>query len=247
MSNNDHINFLPLTFHRLLSKMFSEASIASSWQLHKCLLSNRELGKNTLVCKDCNHSINQWRAYHLFSLWWCASLLLVSEAQTLGWNVSLCVQVESALCASAFLCITRPAKKKQWKRHEGDTLWRIASHSVFLFSFYFSWRCFVSVKRLYFSTPFQCADTPTVRCWNWQKKHCQRTVLWCQWTPEVQHERGDFVYVECIYWQHRHAVTHHWLHPWRWIMFKWANIVCLLYTLTVFTLDHIVMFCFAAK
>lgn len=27
------------------------------------------------------------------------------------------------------------------------------------------------------------------------KKHCQRTVLWCQWTPKVQHERGDFVYV----------------------------------------------------
>lgn len=128
----------------------------------------QNLAKNTSVCKDCNHSRNQWRAYHLFSLWWCASLLLVSEAQTLGWNVSLCVQVESALCANAFLCITRPAKK-QWKRHEWDILWRIASHSVFLFSFYFSWRCFVSVKRLYFSTPFQCADTPTVRCWNWQK------------------------------------------------------------------------------
>lgn len=27
-----------------------------------------------------------------------------------------------------------------------------------------------------------------------KKKHCQRMVLWCSWTPEVQHERGDFVY-----------------------------------------------------
>lgn len=49
---------------------------------------------------------------------------------------------------------------------------------LFFFSlFYSSQRCFVSVKRLCFSTPFQCADTPTVSCWNWQKKtkkHCQR-------------------------------------------------------------------------
>lgn len=247
MSNNDHINFLPLTFHRLLSKMFSEASIASSWQLHKCLLSNRELGKNTLVCKDCNHSINQWRAYHLFSPWWCASLLLVSEAQTLGWNVSLCVQVESALCASAFLCITRPAKKNSGRDMRGIHSGEL--HPIlFFFSLFISPGDVSSQLKGYISQHHFNVLTPQL--WGVEigkKKHCQRTVLWCQWTPEVQHERGDFVYVECFYWQHRHAVTHHWLHPWRWIMFKWANIVCLLYTLTVFTLDHIVMFCFAAK
>lgn len=56
-----------------------------------------------------------------------------------------------------------------------------------------------------------------------------------------------FCTFQCIYWQHRHAITHHWLHPKRWIMCKWANILCLLYTLTVFALDHIVMFCFCSQ
>lgn len=52
---------------------------------------------------------------------------------------------------------------------------------LFFFSLSFfslsSKRCFFSVKRLCFSTPFQCADTPTVRCWNWQKTLSARTVV----------------------------------------------------------------------
>lgn len=138
------------------------------------------LAENTSVCKACIDGISQWRAYRSFSLWWCASLLLVSEAQTPGWNVSLCVQVERVLCASAFLCITRPAKKTVEETWGGYTLENCIPFcfSLLFFFFFFSPRDVSSqLKGLCFSTPFQCADTPTVRCWNWQKTLSARGVV----------------------------------------------------------------------
>lgn len=148
--------------------MFSEASIAPSWAPPWMVPEVKEnLAKNTKAYEACINSTSQWRAYRLFSLRWCACLLLVSEAQTPGWDVSLCVQVESVLCASAFLCITRPAKKTVEETWGGYTLENCIPFK----------RCFVSVKRLCFSTPFQCADTPTVRCWNWQKTLSARGVV----------------------------------------------------------------------
>lgn len=75
-----------------------------------------------------------------------------------------CVQVERALCASVFPVCYPACQKNSRGDKRGETLWRVASHSVFLFCFYFSKRCFVSLKRMCFSTPFQCADIPTVRC-----------------------------------------------------------------------------------
>lgn len=159
----------------------------------------------------------------------------------------LCVQVESVVCQC--FPVYYPACQKNSGRdmrgiHSGEL------HPIlFFFSIFFSSkRCFFSVKRLCVSTPFQCADTPTLRCWNWHKKNIVSAR--CCGTSELQkfNMKGAILcMLECIYWQHRHAVTHHLLYPKRWIMCKWANILCLLYTLAVFTLDHIVMFCFAAK
>lgn len=85
-------------------------------------------------------------------------------------------------CVPVLSCVLLDSPKKQWKRHlggrEGRALWRIASHSVFLLSSFSLYkRCLFSVKRRCFSTPFQWADTPTVRCWNWQKTLSVRSVV----------------------------------------------------------------------
>lgn len=106
----------------------------------------------------------------------------------------LCSGRESVVC-QCFPVYYPGLPKKQWKRHEGDTLWRIASHSVFLFSFFFSPRDVSSQLKGYVSQHHFNVLTPQLWGVEIGKKHCQRTVLWCQWTPKVQHERGDFVYV----------------------------------------------------
>lgn len=105
-----YLSCTPSPVHRLLLKCFAKPPLLLHGTSLNCSWGNEELNTNTSVCKACINSISQWTAYHVFSLWWCASLLLVSEAQTPGWDVSLCVQVERVLCASAFLCITQPAK-----------------------------------------------------------------------------------------------------------------------------------------
>lgn len=162
-------------------------SVNGSW-------SNGELSKkNTSACKACINRISQWRAYHLFSLWWCASLLLVSEAQTPGWDVSLCVQVESVVCQC--FPVYYPACQKNSGRdmrgkHSGEL------HPIlFFFSRFFSPRDVSSQLKGYVSQHHFNVLTPQLWGVEIGKKHCRRAVLWCQWTPKVQHERGDFVYV----------------------------------------------------
>lgn len=91
---------------------------------------------NISACKDFIHGINQLRADRSFFPWWCASLLLVSEAQTPGWNVSLCVQVERALCASVFP-VCYPACQKNSGRdmrgkHSGELHPILFFFSVFI-------------------------------------------------------------------------------------------------------------------
>lgn len=77
--------------------------------------------KITSVCKACINSVSQWRSKHSFSLWWCASLLLISEAQPAGWDVSICAQVECCVPMLSFVLPILP--EKQSKRHEeGCTL-----------------------------------------------------------------------------------------------------------------------------
>lgn len=95
-------------------------------------------------------------------------------------------------------CVLPGLPKKQWKRHEGDALWRIASHSVFLFSLLFFLsppRDVSSQLKGYVSQHHFNVLTPQLWGVEIGKKHCQHALLWCQWTPKVQHEKGDFVYV----------------------------------------------------
>lgn len=112
---------------------------------------------------------------------------------TPGWDVSLCAQVESVVC-QCFPVYYLACQKNSGKDMRGINSGEL--HPIlFFFSFLPPRDVSSELKELCFPTPFQCADTPAVRCWNWQKKHCQRAALWCHWTPKVQHERADFVYV----------------------------------------------------
>lgn len=45
----------------------------------------------------------------------------------------------------------------------------------------------------------------------------------------------------------RRVVAHHWLRRRRWLISKWAKVPCLLYTLTLFAVDHIVNLAFVGK
>lgn len=157
---------------------------------------------NISACKDFIHGINQLRADRSFSPRWCASLLLVSEAQTPGWNVSLCVQVERALCASVFP-VCYPACQKNSGgdmrgKHSGEL------HPIlFFFSVFISPRdvsshlkgCVSQHRFSVLTSQLWGAKIATGK----KKKETVKIVsvwwLWCPWTPEVQHEKGDFVYV----------------------------------------------------
>lgn len=147
---------------------------------------------------------------------------------TPGWDVSLCAQVDSVVC-QCFPVYYLACQKNSGKDMRGINSGEL--HPIlFFFSFLPPRDVSSELKELCFPTPFQCADTPAVRCWNWQKNivSAQR----CGATELQKYNMKGLILcmLECIYWQHRHAVTHHWLHPRRWIMCKWANILCLLYT-----------------
>lgn len=102
----------------------------------------------------------------------------------------------SVLCASAFLCITQPAKKTAAETWGGYTLENcILFCFSFLSSFFSPPRDVSSQLKGYVSQHHLNVLTPQLWGVEIGKKHCQRKVLRCQWTPEVQHERGDFVYV----------------------------------------------------
>lgn len=123
---------------------------------------------------------------------------------------------------------------------------------LFFFSFFFfAPRDVSSQLKGYISQHHFNVLTPQLWGVEIANKHCQCRVLSCQWTPKnydvKKKKKADFVYVGFIYRQRRRAVTHHRLHPRRWIICKWANILCLPCTLTVFALDHMAMFCFAVK
>ena len=129
-----------------------------------------------------------------FSLWWCASLLLVSEAQTPGWDVSLCAQVESVVC-QCFPVYYPGLPRKQWGDMRGIHSGELHPILFFFFSFFSPPRDVSSQLKGYVSQHHFNVLTPQLWGVEIGKKHCHRKVLWRQWTPKVQHERGDFVYV----------------------------------------------------
>lgn len=161
-----------------------------------------------------------------------------------------CVQVERVLCASAFLCITQPARKNKIKyktrgvvdMREGELTLENCIPFCFSSAFALSKRHFFSVKRLCFSTPFQWADTPTVKCWKWQQQQEKKSKrAWYCGARELckynRKERSSLTTPPCF----DSSLTS----PYRrWRLCKWANMLCLLYTDSVCIGSHSdVLFC----
>lgn len=203
------------------------------------------------ACKDFIHGINQLRADRSFSPWWCASLLLVSEAQTPGWNVSLCVQVERALCASVFP-VCYPACQKN---SGGDMRGKYSGelHPIlFFFSVFISPRDVSSHLKGCVSQ--HCFSVLTSQLWG-AKIAMGKKKLWklsasggcgARELQKFNMKKVILCALERIFRQRR-VVAHHWLHRRRLIISKWAKVLCLLYTLTLFAVDHVVNLAFAGK
>lgn len=112
---------------------------------------------------------------------------------TPGWDVSLCAQVESVVC-QCFPVYYLACQKNSGKDMRGINSGEL--HPIlFFFSFFTSKRCFFWVKRVVFPNTISMCWHPSCEVLKLAKKHCQRAALWCHWTPKVQHERADFVYV----------------------------------------------------
>lgn len=105
----------------------------------------------------------------------------------------LCSGRESVVCQCFPVyypaCQKNSGRDMRWI-HSGEL------HPILFFSpLFFSPRDVSSqLKGLCFSTPFQCADTPTVRCWNWQKTLSARGVV-VPVNSKSTTWKGYFVYV----------------------------------------------------